>query len=355
MKITFVLPEGGLNGGTRVVARYAEKMVARGHEVTIVSRPAPRRSTKEWAREFVKRGAWPKGDDKSSHLDQLKGVAHHVVQTHRPILAADVPDADVVVATWWETAEWVAKFPPSKGRQFHLVQGYEVFPYLPIDRVQAVYRLPLTRIAVSRWVAEQIRLEGDQDVLTIPNAVDHSMFSSPPRSKQSEFTVGFLYSSQAIKNSRLALDVVSEAARDFRGIRVRAFGEEALPPGDRDGPSAMLYRVKPPQRDIPAIYAECDVWLFTSTSEGFGLPILEAMASRTPVVATRAGAAPDIIDGKNGFLEDATVEAFLERLRLFARMSDPEWRAVSDAAYQTAISYTWEDATERFERVLIGR
>jgi glycosyltransferase involved in cell wall biosynthesis len=55
-------------------------------------------------------------------------------------------------------------------------------------------------------------------------------------------------------------------------------------------------------RSTKNVYADCDVWLFASFSEGFGLPIIEAMACRCPVVATRAGCAPDVIkEGVNGY------------------------------------------------------
>src|SRR6187402_2822030 len=39
MRITFVLPYAGLQGGIRVVAIYAERLVRRGHTVTVISDP----------------------------------------------------------------------------------------------------------------------------------------------------------------------------------------------------------------------------------------------------------------------------------------------------------------------------
>ena len=39
MKITFVLPFSGLQGGVRVLAIYAEKLAKRGHELFVVSTP----------------------------------------------------------------------------------------------------------------------------------------------------------------------------------------------------------------------------------------------------------------------------------------------------------------------------
>lgn len=47
--------------------------------------------------------------------------------------------------------------------------------------------------------------------------------------------------------------------------------------------------------DIPAVLKELDVYVFTSKSEAFGSTILEVLASETPVIATRTGAANEIL------------------------------------------------------------
>lgn len=55
---------------------------------------------------------------------------------------------------------------------------------------------------------------------------------------------------------------------------------------------------------MPYMYAACDVCIYpSSSSEPFGLTMLEAMASAKPMVVTRAGGMPEIIsDGVNGFV-----------------------------------------------------
>ncbi len=49
-----------------------------------------------------------------------------------------------------------------------------------------------------------------------------------------------------------------------------------------------------PDTDLPALYAGATVFVFPSLWEGFGLPVLEAMAVGTPVVAARRGALPEV-------------------------------------------------------------
>ena len=71
------------------------------------------------------------------------------------------------------------------------------------------------------------------------------------------------------------------------------------------------------------------------------------MACRTPVLATRAGAAPQIVNGQNGVLVEGTVAAFVEQIKRFEAMPEAEWQTISDAAWQTTQDYSWKDATRQ--------
>jgi glycosyltransferase involved in cell wall biosynthesis len=51
------------------------------------------------------------------------------------------------------------------------------------------------------------------------------------------------------------------------------------------------------QESLPQFYTACDVFLFPSFSETFGLPVLEAMSCGAPVVASIRGALPEVTDG----------------------------------------------------------
>ena len=81
------------------------------------------------------------------------------------------------------------------------------------------------------------------------------------------------------------------------------------------------------QRDVAPYYAFFDALLLPSANEGTPVVAIEALAAERPVVASRVGGVPDVVDdGESGFLvEVGDIEALADRLEQLAR--DPELRA----------------------------
>lgn len=354
MRITFVLGTANLSGGARVVAMYAEQLQRRGHQVLVVSTKNKVPPLLDRIKQFLKGHGWCSSDPGPSHFDTLN-LEHRVINPFRPVTDSDLPDADIVVATWWETAEWVARLSPTKGAKAQLIQQMESnFPYQPVDRVEATWRLPLQKIVVSQWLADLARDRfGDPTSVIVPNGIDLNLFHSPPRGKQSRPTVGMLYSPSPHKGNATALAAVDIAARRIPRLLLRAFGTGPLIASIPLPPDAEYTRL-PPQHTLREIYARCDVWLCASTSEGYHLPPHEAMACRCPVVSTRVGGPMDLIkDGVNGYLVDVgDTEGLARRLIDVLDLPEPSWQQMSEAAYKTAEKFTWEDAAVLFEKAL---
>lgn len=352
MKITFLHPTVNMSGGIRVIALYAQELAARGHEVCHVSVAPQKPSMTRRVKALIKGQplAASTSSVPASHIDDTD-VPHHVAPG--PTLGADdVPDGDIVVATWWETAEWAMALPASKGVKVHLLQDYEMFPHLPHDRVAQVFEAPMHRIAVSEYIRTEFKEKhGVIGIDLVPNAVDVAQFTSPPRRKNDSLVAGIVYTDRPRKNLALAIEVLNQATQALPSLKTVGFGTQE-PAAHLPLPKGMAYHRSPAQSDIPGLYASADVWLFTSTHEGFGLPLLEAMACRTPVLATPAGAAPDLITGRNGVVLPADVSAFVAELQRFAQMPDATWQTYAQAAFETAQSYSWGDAVDLLEGAL---
>lgn len=354
MRVTFVLPHAGLSGGIRVLSIYAERLHRRGHEVTVVSQPQPRKRLLGKLRALVRGKGWPKQPEPEPSFFDGCLVPHRVLESERPVVDDDVPDADVVLATYWKTAAGVAALSPRKGTKAILLQGYETSPGQWERSIDAAWRLPLHKIAVSKWLVDLARDRFDDlNVHLVPNSVDTKQFHAPARGKQEKPTVGILYSTLHLRGVDVSLAALEQVRRQLRNLRVVAFGAEPVSPR-LPLPDWAEFHYRPPQNELRRLYGQCDVWLCGSRREGFHLPMLEAMACRCPVVSTRIGGPADVVqNGVNGFLVEIEDPAKLAgRIGEVLRLSDGQWRVMSQAALGTASRYTWDDATDLFESAL---
>ena len=83
------------------------------------------------------------------------------------------------------------------------------------------------------------------------------------------------------------------------------------------------------------------------------MPIIEAMACRTPVISTPAGAAPEILSGGTGILvRPEAPQEMAKAIEYICQLPNSKWQAMSEAAYAKVNNYTWKDATDHFEAAL---
>ena len=344
LRITFVLPHLSLSGGDKITFTFADGLADRGHDVTVVHGALPSLKGRIRHRLFGGRGDFHRPGPKV-RLIAARG---------RPAdLPAFLPDADILIGSWWETVDAISKAPAAKGRLIHHVQDHEVFDYLPA-RSAGVYRLPIPKIVVSSWLLDVMRKTYQaSDVQLVANPVDLKHFTCAGRSIAGPPTVGPVYAAAPRKNSRLAFDADELARTEIPGLRLVSFGAD-LPPPDLRQRSYVAFHLRPHQDAIPGLYRSCDCWLFASSTEGFGLPILEAMASGTPVIATPAGAAPDLITDENGAIVGHGAREMARAIVKLHSAGEANRLAMSAAARATAEAHDIASAVSRFEAILLS-
>jgi glycosyltransferase involved in cell wall biosynthesis len=99
--------------------------------------------------------------------------------------------------------------------------------------------------------------------------------------------------------------------------------------------------VSPSDQELRALYAAAHAFVYPSEYEGFGLPILEAMASGTLVLASRAGPIPEVGGEAAVYFDPLDTESITHCLRLSVELSEAERGRRLDSGHARARQFTW--------------
>ncbi|HET9233281.1 MAG TPA: glycosyltransferase family 4 protein [Candidatus Eisenbacteria bacterium] len=352
MRIVFALPGSGDApvGGFKVVYAYAGGLAERGHEVSVLH-PARLNfdasfadRTRGMARYLRLRA--------TGQYDPRSWFSMHprVRVSWVPSLdARHVPDADVVVATAWQTAEWVVRYPSRTGRKYYLIQSLETWSG-PESRVLATWTLPLRKIVIARWL-ENVATRLGQDAVYIPNGLDLTEFGVDvlPESRDPR-SVLMMFHHLPVKGSGDGLAAMRSLREEFPDLSLHLFG---VPEPPSDLPAWAIYHRQPRRSELRRLYNEAAVFLSPSRTEGWALPPAEAMLCGAALAATDIGGHADYATHEDTALLSPPERPDLLAANIERYFLEPELRirlAHRGAAWVR--EFTWPKALDRFEAEL---
>lgn len=115
------------------------------------------------------------------------------------------------------------------------------------------------------------------------------------------------------------------------------------------GPS-LRYLDYVPQADLPALYAGARLFAFPSLYEGFGLPVIEAMASGVPVLTSRCSSLTEVAGNAAWLVNPLDTDQIRDGLS--QALQDEPWRRQAVAAgLAQASGMTWADCVQKTRQV----
>jgi glycosyltransferase involved in cell wall biosynthesis len=354
MRVTFLLPGGGADpvGGFKVVYEYAGGLAARGHTVTVVHPAKLENDPSPWRRGRA-RARYLRGRITGGYRPRRWFRLHpEVGAIWTPSLdARHVPPGDVIVATAWETAERLADYPESKGRRLYLIQHLEEWSG-PQERVLATWKLPFTKIVIARWLQEIAEKLGERSVY-IPNGLDFAAFGMdrPPQDRPPRSLLMMAHP-YAWKGTAEGIAAAVSLRGAFPDLSLTLFGVAERPEAL---PEWAVYRRRPPQTELRALYNRAAIFITPSRAEGWALPPAEAMTCGAALAATDIGGHRDYAIHEETALLSPPQRPDLLAANVRRLLDDPNLRVrLAEAGRDHVRHFTWDRAVGRFEAVLKG-
>lgn len=289
LHVAYVLPHKKLTGGLKMLIEQIRWLKKKGHTVDVYQKDQADNQTAlpNWANIKVDRNVVIPPGVKSNEY---------------------IKDCDVVVSGWFEQ---IPELVTCNSPVMYWEQGYEGL-FGDINNYQQshatrkllkdVYSTPVYLTSVSNSIAEIMLARYGRRTMVIPNGIDTTLFYP---SKHPFNNTILLVGNPALsfKDFSTALRSLENAWRMGDRFKVQWVCQVQPLVSRLSFPLQII--VNPPQEQLPILYRNADIFLSTSVYEGFGMPLLEAMASGLPTICTDCGGVNMYVDsGKNSIMAD---------------------------------------------------
>lgn len=331
------------------------------------------------------------------HLSKRLGTVpvHYLPSAERLLRAALIATSLIAIDRWSGNVDWIysPKEQPVATRRARL--AVTVHDVLPFEQNVPGMPRPISRSTVMRWtflmrrileraqliatvseftrqrLIELLHVHDENRIVVIGNGVGSTYFL-PRRSDDQEvlerhkleperylMSVGsltyrkggdlILELAKRIREQRLPWQVVVTGRRHDAELLKRYNSIRAETPD-----LALHLTGYISDREQAVLLRNAMALVFPSRYEGFGIPVLEAMAAGTPVICRRTAALPEIAGDAAVFVDSEDVAAWLNQVQAIADSSCERSRLV-EAGRDRASTFSWERCAARLVTAMIER
>ncbi|MDR1279018.1 MAG: glycosyltransferase family 4 protein [Treponema sp.] len=228
-------------------------------------------------------------------------------------------------------------------------------------------------IAVSQWVKQELteRAHVKESLIeVVPNGIDHTAFYPRPRNEESVVLIQpfsfrrpyILYVSRIdfpVKNHiRLiaAFGIFKERTKHPHRLvlaGVDSQGAEKIKAAAAASPwrNDIFFTGHFPLKNLPELYSGADFAVFPSMYEGFGMGVLEAMASGVPVACARAASLPETADNAALYFDPVDVEDMADRMVTLTSNREL-YRECRRLGLERVQSFSWDRCAKRTLQII---
>lgn len=258
--IAYLVESTELCGGVKVIFQHAQLLHQLGFQVTVLGNDFP----PDWIEyEF-------------EYVNISKDIS-------------DLNNFDLVIATFWSTVELAERL--DIGPIVHFCQGFEAdYPHLSNSRkaILRSYRKPYPSLVISPHLALFLTTQFQKRCEMVSPPIDH-LFRADAKKKTptqpARILLHGIYEC-SWKGVSCGLETIKELRRQDIECELIRTSLIDISQQEKDILRADRYLVNQTPQTVADVTRKCDLLLFPSQrEEGFGLPVLEALASGVPVVA----------------------------------------------------------------------
>ena len=327
MKIVFPVLSLEMGGGARFIYHLANALLDKGHDIEVVM---PEKALQVWP---------------------LRAKLRRV----KELTPASIPAADFILPNFYLTVKpaWESQ----KGRVVRLSLGYEPLWVPDSEIAKQTYLLGAPIMSISQWHRQLLRQETGLESTVISGGEDTSVFHPYPKRSEQTGSKNIFY---------IMRDPISgytwKGGEDFLKA-VKRLKDQVNFELTVSTPESALFTSPVPCRCISAttdqelaqLYAEADLFVYTSYFEAFGLPPLEAMACGTAVVTTDCGGNRDYVkNGENCLLVPPSDIDRLSSAIYSLLTQDTERQRIANSGHLFAQSWTWQRTADQVEAFLMS-
>jgi len=256
-------------------------------------------------------------------------------------------------------------------RRPYVIWGQGTDVYMPQPLLKSLSKFLVNDadaiIALTEDMKSRLQKFAHRNIYVIPNGIDLKKFENLSRdniqhtlqTKKGEQFLIFVGRLRPEKGMQYLIEAMRLIRNKRSSVRLIIVGEGPEEYGLKrlveqlNLEHCVTFMGNVPNEKVPKYMAIADVFILPSLSEGLPIALLEAMAAGLPIIATRVGGIPCVLeDGKNGLLVNPGSSSDLAEKILMLMRSPELMKKMSEANREKSRSYSWENIVSQLEKLL---